>query len=192
MADHARPHRSSDYLRLKAMTRRLVHAAGGIEAASLATRVGPQRISTYQRPHEPDFIPIDVVADLQADTDDLSVLRELARLAGAVVVPLPETPDEAGGPWHRHLADVASETSDVIKRLSESLADDGVVTAVESRNMHLTDEVDEAINALMRLRHRLEVVEGVSRGVERSDREVGGGVERSDREVSRGDREGGS
>lgn len=160
MTSHARPYRDADYLRLKAATRRTVRAAGGVEAASLSTRVGMQRLSSYQRPHEPDFMPIDVAADLTAESGDLSIVTALAQLLGCVLVRLPQHPEGEETPWHRTLADLASRTSDVMRRLSDALADDGLVDADESRRGHIRDVVREAIECLVTLEDRLARLEG--------------------------------
>jgi hypothetical protein len=159
---HARPFSEAHYLQLKAATRRVVRASGGVDAASLTTRVGMQRISTYQKAHEPDFIPIDVAADLMAESGDHAVLIAMARLLGCEVIRLPALPEVDAMPWHRSLADVASHSSDVIRRLSDALADDGIVDAEESRRGAIRDEIAEAINVLMVLESRLARIEETS------------------------------
>lgn len=160
MTTHARRYRDADYLRLKAATRRTVRAAGGVEVASLSTRVGMQRLSSYQRPHEPDFMPIDVAADLTAESGDLSIVTALAQLLGCVLVRLPEEPEGEGTPWHRTLADLATRTSEVMRRLSDALTDDGLVDVGESRRSQIRDVVREAVESLVILEDRLARLEG--------------------------------
>lgn len=159
MTRHARPFGEDAYLAIKAATRRLVRAAGGVDAASLSTRVGMQRLSSYQRAHEPDFMPVDVAVDLSAESGDVSLLRALARMVGCELVRLPDVADDTAAPWHRSLADVATHSSDVIRRLSDALADDGIVDADEIPRGHIRDEIAEAINVLMSLDGRLARVE---------------------------------
>ncbi len=64
---------------LKRIARRLVEACDGADAASKACRVSPQKLSDYGNPNSPLFMPIDVVADLQADCGKDIVSASLSR-----------------------------------------------------------------------------------------------------------------
>ena len=88
---------ASDYKSLRAATRRLVHEAGGPASAEHVTRVNDSQLSEYQvadpNPNRrPQFMPIDVVLDLERDTGVPHVTRELARLSGFDLVPATERP----------------------------------------------------------------------------------------------------
>lgn len=77
-----RRHGHGVYMALKAFTRTLIEQAGGLEAASSRTRVGKTQLHEYANPAEAAFMPIDIVADLEADVGAAPVTRELARLSG--------------------------------------------------------------------------------------------------------------
>lgn len=77
-----RRHGHGAYMALKAFTRTLIEQAGGLEAAASRTRVGKTQLGEYAAPGEAPFMPIDVVADLEADVGDAPVTRELARMVG--------------------------------------------------------------------------------------------------------------
>lgn len=47
------------------LARLLIRACGGLEEAAGACRVGKTSLSNYQNPHLGDFIPADVMADLE-------------------------------------------------------------------------------------------------------------------------------
>ena len=77
---------AESYALLKAATRHLVRAAGGVEHAP--TRVGKSNLSDYGSINKSEtYIPIDVVADIEADLGDPRVTRALADLAGYDLVP---------------------------------------------------------------------------------------------------------
>src|SRR5690348_7812019 len=77
-----RRHGHGVYMALKAFTRTLIEQAGGLEAAAARTRVGKTQLGEYAAVGEAAFMPIDVVADLEADIGDAPVSRELAKIAG--------------------------------------------------------------------------------------------------------------
>lgn len=72
---------------LKATVRRLVKMAGGQDCASMACRASRASIGFYANPGHDQHMPIDVVADLEADVGEPVVTRELARLSGYALVP---------------------------------------------------------------------------------------------------------
>jgi len=73
--------------KLKAATRKLVTAAGGIESAAQVTRVKAASLSLYGLIHKDQFIPVDAVSDLERDIGMPLVTRVLAELAGYDLVP---------------------------------------------------------------------------------------------------------
>lgn len=148
----------TDYLRLKAATRALNKMAGGHVAAAAVTRVEQQAFSRYGAPqHEGCFMPIDVVADLEAEVGGAPVTRALAALSGLLVIPVPPAgrPGMVGG-----LGEIAKEAGEAIARIGEALADDGRVTAEEIRRLALREEVREAMEALAGMDTLLAAIEG--------------------------------
>ncbi|CAO4174912.1 phage regulatory CII family protein [Methylorubrum populi] len=156
---------SRDYLGLKAAFRDLVEAAGGGTRAATRTRGSASLFSRYGAVQEEMQAPLDVVADLEAETGDLIVTRALAALHGYVLVPNPEGVPSAAN-FGRHLGVLAREAGDVISGLGEALADDGVVSDREARA--LLGEVREAQEALAHLGSDLtRVADGDGRAIRR-------------------------
>lgn len=112
---------------VKRATRALVVAVGGQEACAGFARVHRhQSYSSYGNVAcEADWMPADVIADLEAvtvGTPGYPVLtRELARQAGFALVPLPAVRCEPVS-WNEHLARVAKETGDVVSQLARDCA----------------------------------------------------------------------
>ena len=77
----------ADKAALKAATRRLLDAAGGLVSASMACRASKTSLGRFGSINDEQFIPADVIADLEADIGEPVVTRELARLAGHKLVP---------------------------------------------------------------------------------------------------------
>lgn len=134
-----------DYLRLKAAFRRLVKLAGGQESSASVTRVDFQRIGRYGRAHEMIFAPIDVVADLEADTARPEVTRILADMAGFVLIAKP--PASGNAAWIAQLGALAKEAGEALARLGEAFGADGDISAEEILSMDLRREVREVIEA---------------------------------------------
>lgn len=152
-----RVHSETAYKALKGAFRRLTKLAGGEEAAAAITRVDRQRIGRYGRPQEAMMPPVDVVADLEADTGEPLVCRVLADLAGFLLIPKPPV---SGGPaWVRHLGALGKEAGEAIARLAEAFGNDGRITADEIQSLRLRDEVREAMEVLARIDKALEAVE---------------------------------
>ena len=68
------------YEKLKALTRRLVKIAGGVEHAAKLTRVGKSELSDYGNPNSPKFMPADIIADLESEVGEGILTAGLARL----------------------------------------------------------------------------------------------------------------
>ena len=139
---------------LKVATRRLVAAVGGQEAAVLFTRfTRHQALSDFGNPapeHAHRFAPIDAVADMESISHGTPghpvVTRQLARLAGYALVPLPRPRGEAAD-FAGHLQAIIRESADVTMDLSLHLQKDpGPAEAAKIRT-----EIAEAIQALVEL-----------------------------------------
>lgn len=77
----------ADKAALKAAARRMIKVAGGLESASTACRASKTSLGRFGSIHDEQFIPADVIADLEADVGEPIVSRELARLAGYELTP---------------------------------------------------------------------------------------------------------
>lgn len=140
-----------DYQALKAATRQLVNAAGGSVAAAAVTRGDHQSISRYGSAH-PDndgrFIPVDVIADLESECEQPVLTRELARLSGHLLVPVPHVV-RSGTALGVITAKALKETSEVFVALAEGMGD-GKICADDAAN--ISREIDEALTKLAALK----------------------------------------
>ena len=135
-----------DYLALKAATRAIVKRCGGQEAAAEVTRVGHQALSRYGALEEaPNFAPIDVIADLEAEIGEPIVTRELASLLGLKLTRVDA--GEAMSPAQR-LARVMKETHEVNAAFADALSD-GKIDGADAEN--IVREARDAIAELERL-----------------------------------------
>lgn len=127
-----RAHPDATYLALKAETRRLIKACGGVESAASVTRVDFQTLSRYSRPQEQQFIPVDVIADLEQDCGEPVVTRALADLAGYDLVKR-ESAAEPGEAERAFQALVSAEgevTCEGIRALLDGAIDPGEAAAM--------------------------------------------------------------
>lgn len=143
---------ANDYRALKAATRDLVAACGGSTRAAEITRLDQGSISRSGNLHERQYLPIDVVADLEAECGDPIVSRFLVGLCNHDAVP-------RGGPSPRPadhiraLGELSREVADVMQAQSVAAAD-GVIDAQESEEiLKELDDVYQVISA-MRAAHR--------------------------------------
>lgn len=140
-----------DYQALKAAARQLVKANGGAVAAATVTRGDHQSISRYGSAH-PDnadrFMPIDVLADLESECEQPVLTRELARLSGHVLVPVPHVTG-SGRPLGIKTAQALKETSEVFVALAEAIGDGHLCADDATR---IGQEIDEALAGLIALK----------------------------------------
>ncbi|KZL06011.1 hypothetical protein [Pseudovibrio sp. Ad26] len=147
----------SDYSRLFAYSKALVKLNGGVEAASMVTRVAPCQLSRYGNQQSHDAMPVDVIADLEHEAADPVLTRILARMSGHALVKLPR---EAAEPdWIGNMGLLSKEFSDVISRVAECLKDDGKVSADEVKRHHLRKEIAELISVAVKLDKTCEAIE---------------------------------
>jgi hypothetical protein len=89
-----------DYASLKTATRALIKVIGTETDAAGVTRVAQPQLSKYVST-SPDnaefFVPIDIIADLEAECGQPVVTRKLAELSGHELVPLPEILRDGNG-----------------------------------------------------------------------------------------------
>lgn len=148
-----------EYQAIKAATRRLVSAAGGPSAASDVTRGAHQHMSAYGSAH-PDqadrFMPVDVVADLEAQVEQPILTAALARLGGFLLVPQPRA-DRLGAALAIAAAKALKETSEVFVSVAERSAD-GEICADDAAA--ISKEIDEAMIKLAALKLQVQAEGG--------------------------------
>jgi len=152
-----RPHGASVYLTLKAAVRRLITRSGGLESAASVTRASFQSLSRYGKADDPNFIPVDVIADLEADAGAPIVTRELATLAGYVLLPM--APAGTGDPaWTERIVATAKESSEALSALATA-ARDGKITPEEVRELRLKEEFRDLIAIASEIHHAFTEIE---------------------------------
>jgi hypothetical protein len=153
MANHKTPSligrqlSQTEYLRLKARTRELIAQAGGQNICADRTRVSHTSLSRYGLPQHPaDFMPLDIIADLEAECGEPIIARELAALTGHVLV-LPQDGSTEYGDWSTHLSSLSRQSGELFAELVNALAD-GRIDAREAATLrgaavelqaHITD-----------------------------------------------------
>lgn len=157
----ARTHPVQNYNLLKNATRRLIKTAGGVEGAAYVTRVGKTVLSDYQSLDRPShFMPIDVAADLEADTGKPIVTQALAQIAGGVFIALPRTVNNQPM-LAAHLAKIMRKTGKIIEISGDALAD-GKLCGKERDDIRA--QIIEAMAALSSTYSFLESGEGGGNG----------------------------
>lgn len=140
-----------DYQVIKAATRRLIDAAGGPVAAAEVTRGAHQDMSRYGSAH-PDnagrFMPVDVLADLESETEQPILTKSLAKLAGFLLVPEPKVA-LSGSALGVITSKALKETSEVFVALADATLD-GKVCSADADN--ISREIDEAMAKLAALK----------------------------------------
>ena len=115
----------------KSLALALIEAAGGLHAAAAATRVGKTSLGNYQHRFVDQFMPVDVVARLEALAPEPLITAELARRAGYVLVPVAPA---LGGALHIEMARLGAKVGVVFSAYAEALRD-GRVTPAEAAEM---------------------------------------------------------
>jgi hypothetical protein len=126
-----RPHGPVTYAGLATATKRLIAELGGLEAAASVTRVRPPQLSDYGSPHVAQYMPADVIADLETVAGRPLLTEALARLQGYALLPLsPRGPDDLA----LHLARIGQGVGVLFGRVSEALLD-GTIDAGERQDI---------------------------------------------------------
>ncbi|WP_319413910.1 phage regulatory CII family protein [uncultured Cohaesibacter sp.] len=144
---NARQFASETYLRLRRRCRELTKKAGGVECAAEITRVSPAQMARYGQPQGVDWMPVDVVADVEKDIGEPVVTRALAQVLGFELVKLPEGRWE--GDISQQLASMFAEAGDIGRKIGECLADDGCISKDEARRYRLRKEIADALEVLV-------------------------------------------
>jgi hypothetical protein len=128
---------------LKAASRELVKACGGVTRAAQFTRVAESNLSRACSDHENQYLPMDVVADLESECGKPIVTQALAALSHMSVT---ERPRSVRVSDHiRCIGDVSREFSEWVAAQSSAAAD-GVVDPKESELV--LKELDDVMRAL--------------------------------------------
>jgi hypothetical protein len=140
-------------LRLKRATKLAVQAAGGLEECACATGLSTSQISRCCQADAPDSLTIRdaEVIDSLSQTHFPYILNEWARLAGHVLVRLPQGPAEYQALVHG-IVQLSTELGDVARSVSDALSD-GACTPREAQRA--LDELTELETASARLRGHL-------------------------------------
>lgn len=148
-----RPLSPIEYGGLKQASKRLIKACGGLESASMITRVGHSELARYYAQEERLFMPIDVAADLEAIAGNPAITQALAHMQGYTLVQLQsqETADP-NSHWTAQLALLGQETAALLKQIGIALSEHGTLTAHSINHQHLVLHIDNLIQAAMQLK----------------------------------------
>lgn len=122
-------------LRLKRATRDLVRALGGIEVAADDLGKGKSTVHRWTDRNEADhFINIEDLAHLEAAAHRPLVTEQLARMAGCVLVTLPDDDLREPGAMADHMMDIMAQVGRLTLAVQAALHD-GQVCAREVREL---------------------------------------------------------
>jgi len=151
-----------DVLALKVATREAVRAAGGQEFVGSEVGRSQSQMSDYCSPNVSAFMPIDIVAKVEAlgagSPGHPHITRALARHQGDLVLDCGD--DCERFPLTQLLAEVAGESSDVIRVLAESAGVEGAaVRTIEAmlpaQKAELAREMDGLLKVLTSINQQL-------------------------------------
>lgn len=137
--------------RIKAATRDLVKACGGIERAAEISHAGKSTVGRWQHAGEEDIIPLPAVLALEADCDRPYVTRVMADLNGRGLTDAQATETAAGCLTSHHNA-VMGRFAEMTSEVAAAMAD-GTVSPAEA------EMVDRGAAEMMR------AVEAMRRGL---------------------------
>jgi hypothetical protein len=160
-----RPTNDQERFSLKVAFRMLLKLAGGQEAAENFTRGKHQTLNRYGNQNEPDcHAPIDVIVDLERVVGEPIVTKQLADMAGYLLVKKVEA--ASASDMLSHLVAVGKETGDVMTVLSDVASGGADCEEALRRLMKEAREGREAHAAVEEAaRVRLEQIQGRSRVV---------------------------
>lgn len=122
------------YLSLKAATRALVAANGTQQQAAAVTRLDQSDLSRGGSNSLPDrFLPLDVIADLEAASGEPIITRALAELSGCVLIE-PALDEEASETLSREVGHSAQRFGELMTNYGQASAD-AVITPDEARQI---------------------------------------------------------
>lgn len=135
---------------LKTASHALVRALGGIEAAETVTRISDAHLARCYGADHGQYLPVDVILDLELAAPRPFITECLARLQGYYIF----RPPQAGGSViSSALAAIGRDTGRVFENAGEALAD-GTIDPDEA--MALSLRCDDLIQAAIDLKSLLE------------------------------------
>lgn len=139
------------YQALKGATRKAIEASGGLRYAAEITGFPVSKLSEAQQASMMErSLRIDHALELEQATGEPCITRELARLQGLILIAPPRF--ESDDVFVRHLGAVGKECGEAIAKVAEAIGNGGTIYGYEIRQGHLLEEVDEAMEALARLK----------------------------------------
>ena len=142
----------AQWVGLCAATRWQVKASGGNEACASISRISRhQSFSDYGNADVSSSMPVDVLADLMAESGDVSVVRFLASQAGHEIFKLPNASDFAQ--LQQAIGKTTKEMGEALTAIGEGLADG----KLDTQEIKVCDkEIDDVIAALVCLKNALQ------------------------------------
>lgn len=136
----------SERIALKAATRRVVELAGGPNLASSSTRVAASQLSLYGNVNDAQFVPLDVVVDLDRLAGDNVLLRTLAAMAGFELIARASSQDDSSC-ITSSAGDLAQEAgqlvSDVITAARDKTITPAEATAISGKALQIEETINE-------------------------------------------------
>ncbi|AYJ85318.1 hypothetical protein D3Y57_04690 (plasmid) [Sphingomonas paeninsulae] len=146
---------------VKAASKALVRAAGGLEAAAEFSRPNKSVLGEYGRPEGDCFMPVDVVEDLEAITHGQAghpiVTRHLAARAGYALVKLP-TASDIDSDWLAQVGRLVSDSGAIIAGISSAAADK-VINSADVGDFNLIGECDDLLALVVNMRAHFERIQ---------------------------------
>lgn len=115
---------------IKKATRDLIRLNGGIEAVAEDTNYSKSYIGNINNHNDPTFIPVNMILNLERDSDDPVITRMLARKQGYVLIPAQSKMSSSQAAILT--ARLGKETSDVFAEIAKSIAD-GAIDPTEAK-----------------------------------------------------------
>ncbi|NFV80021.1 phage regulatory CII family protein [Magnetospirillum aberrantis] len=151
-----RKYGDESYLSLKALTRRLVGQCGGAEKAALDTRAAESTINGFGNVFHAQFVPVDVLADLECSAGQPTVTRELARLMGYDLVPMDggaaPAPSDPAQMVVRASRDVGTFADAVERMDADGIREPGEIDVCIERASDMMQRLGHTIDTLRRYR----------------------------------------
>lgn len=142
---------------LKLKTRKLIDLCGGLDEASracaeLARPYSSKQLSRCQLPNDPNLLPIDIVAALEAYCGDPVVSRAMVEARPAATVP---------GDLRDEASEVTEQAAALQRRIREALSDDGEIDAREAAE--IAEGVERGMDELRDVAAALAAIVGKGR-----------------------------
>jgi hypothetical protein len=134
---------------LKAAPARAMKLAGGAAVVQHSTRVNEATLSKYASTspdNDKNFVPVDVAVEIDMLAQSPIIVGAMAEMLGYRLVPNEDAAAEARPLTVHDALVIANEAADVVKAITEALANDGEIDAAEDRI--ITREVDELVRVL--------------------------------------------